>query len=142
MTLLAPSSLETETSRLSDALTLWEAAMRLIEGQPRGNWAELGNALSDYPPDAGDKLAWLATDARSTNLLCDLLIAVRAGAIDATPSLAELGTLDPFKMRISRADALAIRETGRVRSKAEANHLLASLIGERGAYRFEGRDRV
>jgi len=66
MTFLAPSSLEAETSRLSDTLTLWEAAMRLIEGQPRGNWAELGDEQSDYPPDTADKLAWLATDPRST----------------------------------------------------------------------------
>ena len=66
MTFLAPSSLEAETSRLSDTLTLWEAAMRLIEGQPRGNRAELGDEQSDYPPDTADKLAWLATDPRST----------------------------------------------------------------------------
>ena len=127
---------------MAETITLWEAAMRLIEGQPRGNWAELGNALSDYPPDTADKLAWLATDARSTNLLCDLLIAVRAGAIEATPSLAEIGALDPFKMRIGHGDALTVRASGKVRTKAEANRLLASLIGERGAYHFYERDRA
>ncbi len=127
---------------MAETITLWDAAMRMIDGQPRGNWAELGDDRSDYPPDTGDKLAWLATDARSTNLLCDLLIAVRSGTIEAEPSLAQLGALDPFRMRVSRADALAIREMGRGRGKAEASHLLASLIGERGAYLFEGGDHV
>jgi len=59
-----------------------------------------------------------------------------ARAIDATPSLAEL---DPFRMRVSRADALTFRASGKVRTKLEANRLLASLIGERRAYQSEER---
>ena len=121
----------------ADMLSPWDAAMRLIDGPPRGNWDMLGDERSDYPPDASDKLRWLATDPRSTNLLCDILIGVRSGDIEAAPSLVELGALDPFRMRISRADALAAGSTVKLRSKAEANRLLASLLGERGAYTFE-----
>ena len=89
----------------------------------------LGSDESDYHPDAGTMMKWLKLDVRSTNLLCDLLLAIRHQRIWAEPNfLANDNVLDPFTQLIRMSEAKKVQQLGKVRGKQEAELLLHNLL--------------
>lgn len=107
----------------------WVAAMELEGRVPRH--PVLGTETSDYPPDAAAMIEWLLSgDGKSTNLLCNILMAIQQKRIWSDPTFIEGGKVfDPFKYSIRMSEARKVQREGKRRGKKEAEWLLNALIG-------------